>query len=891
MTPRDWVADPADVLLADGTIAVLRTIRPEDRQGVLDLHEQVSEDTLRLRFFSANREAGRTYVAHLFDPDNTTSAALVAVSRGRILALATAEEIDEETAEVAFLVSDQDRGRGLGSLLLEHLAALGRRHGVRRFEADVLEENYGMLRVFRRAGFAGTRRTEEGEVAFVLRTDASQEAVDAADRRQWRAEALSLRPLLYPRSVAVVGVRRAAGGYGHGLLDAIRSSPYDGPLHVVHPEAVTIDGLAAVPSLAAIGEPVDLVVISVPGEEVAAVLRAAGEAGAGSVCVVSSGFAGRTAGAEELVATARSHSLRIVGPNSQGLLLNDPGLHLNATLLHEVPEPGGLGLVSQSGGMGFALLDMARDVGLGVHAFVSLGDKVDVSSNDVLGAWMDDDRVTAAMLYLESFGNALKFARTARRFAERKPLLALVGGRSRERLERGHSGVSGPGVGVDALLTQAGVVACPSGMTLCETALLLTEQPLPAGLRIGIVSNTGGLGNVALDLVDGQGLDVVAFSAELQAAIPEAVDGRNPVDLGADVSPERLEECVATMLASDELDVVLALLVSTRLTDRVELFAALGRARTTRPDKPVVLVAAGALADVARGIPGVTVYNTIVGAAASLGRAARYAEWRRVADDRPVVELGTRGEHARGWADTRLASRAGEPEWLPADAMTELLAPYGISLAGTVCPMEHAPRVAAEVGFPVVVKVAETTELHKADRGLVRVDLRRPEEVEEAVDQLRGAFGGDADVLVQPLLMGHRVGVGIVPDPSLGPLVRVAAGEGTTLGTWDDEVLLLPPVAPADAARAVRALRLWPALVGSRGSWAVDTEPLEALVVSVGQLALDVPHLDDLVVDPVFLDAEGVHFVDIKAHLSPPPALDAGIPRRLASQRRTSAKD
>ena len=320
--PRDWTADPADVLLADGTIAVLRTIRPDDRQGVLDLHEQVSEDTLRLRFFSASREAGRQYVAHLFDPDNAASAALVAVSRGRIAALATAEEIDEECAEVAFLVADQDRGRGLGSLLLEHLAALGRRYGVRRFEADVLEENYGMLRVFRRAGFAATRRTEEGEVAFVLRTDASQEAVDAADRREWRAEALSLRPLLYPRSVAVVGVRRSAGGFGFGVLDAIRSSPYDGPLHVVHPEADEIDGLPAVRSLAAIGEPVDLVVIAVPGDAVAGVLSDAGEAGAGSVCVVSSGFAGRTAGTDELLATARAHSVRIVGPNSQGLLAN-----------------------------------------------------------------------------------------------------------------------------------------------------------------------------------------------------------------------------------------------------------------------------------------------------------------------------------------------------------------------------------------------------------------------------------------------------------------------------------------------------------------------------------------------------------------------------------------
>jgi len=328
---------------------------------------------------------------------------------------------------------------------------------------------------------------------------------------------------------------------------------------------------------------------------------------------------------------------------------------------------------------------------------------------------------------------------------------------------------------------------------------------------------------------------------------------------------------------------VLALLVSTRLSDRSALFAALSSARASAPGKPVVLVAPGALTAVARGTRGVTVYRTIEGATASLGRAMRYAEWRRVADDRPVVGLGTRGAHARAWANARLAARSGEPEWLPPDALSELLAPYGVDVAGTVCAMSEAARVAGEVGYPVVVKLAGTAELHKADRGLVRVDLRRPAEVDDAVAGLRATLVGEADVLVQPLLTGHRVAVGIIHDPGLGPLVRVAAGEGTILGTWEDEVLLLPPVSPADAARAVRALQVWPELVGSRGALAVDTEPLESLVASVGQLALDVPHLDALVVDPVFLDPDGVHFVDVKAHLAAPPALDAGIPRRLRS--------
>ena len=434
VAPRDWSAEPADVLLADGTVAVIRSLREDDRDAVLELHESVSVDTLRLRFFSPSREAGRRYVDHLFAPDNTASAALVALVRGRVAGLATAELLSPDSAEVAFLVADEDRGRGLGSLLLEHLAALGRRHGVSRFEAEVLGDNYGMLRVFRAAGFAATRTTVAGEVEVELRTDASREAVEAADRREWRAAARSLRPLLHPTSVAVVGVRRSAGGFGHGVLDAIRSSSYAGAAARDPPGG----GRRSTGSRPSAAWPTSTV-------RSTSSWSPCRPTGSPTCCATppptapgprwSSRPASPAPGSDErrleLLGLARAHSLRLVGPNSQGVLANGDGL--NATLLHDVPEVGGLAVASQSGGMGFALLDLARDVGLGVQSFVSLGDKVDVSSNDLLAAWMDDDGVAAGALYLESFGNALKFARTARRFAEQKPLLAVVGGRSRAR--------------------------------------------------------------------------------------------------------------------------------------------------------------------------------------------------------------------------------------------------------------------------------------------------------------------------------------------------------------------------------------------------------------------------------------------------------------------------
>ena len=905
--PREWSAPPADVLLADGSIALIRPLRADDREPLLALHDTVSEDTLRLRFFSPSREAGRAYVAHLFDPDNADSAVLVAVVGGRLAALATAELITEDHAEVAFLVADADRGRGLGSLLLEHLAALGRRYGVRRFEATTLAENYGMLRVFRSAGFAVDRRTEEGEAHVELRTDASEEAVEAADRREWHSQARSLRPLLAPGGVAVVGVRRSAGGFGFGVVDAIRESAFSGPLWVVHPEAAEIDGVPAHPSLAAIGEPVDLVIVAVPADQVADVLRDAASVGVGAAVILSSGFVGTGPEAEQrgrqLLELARSQSLRLVGPNSQGVLVAGGALGLNATFIRDVPPRGGLALASQSGGMGFALLDLARDLGLGLHAFVSLGDKVDVSSNDLLAAWIEDPEVTAAALYLESFGNALKFARMARRFAEVKPLLAVVGGRSRARRADSagrqvpaivSSGTpatgAAAGVGVDALLAQSGVIACRTGAELTEAALLLTEQPLPEGLRVGIVSNTGGLGTLTTDLVEGQGLDVVELSAPLRDQLRETAQGRavdvaNPIDLGADVAPEVLERCLATLLDSGEVDAVLTLLVATRLTAREALYAAVGRAHATAPGRPLVLVAPGAAFDAARRMAGVTAYRTIEAATGALGRAMRYAEWRRVPPGQPVVEIGTRGVHARAWADARLGARGGRPEWLPAEALTELLGPYGVSRVGlTATDPDAAAAAAAEVGFPVVVKLSDPSVPHKTDRGLVRIDLRTTQQVREAVHGFAAELGREhCEVLVQPHLRGHQVGVALARDAALGPLVRASAGPGRASAGWDDEVMLLPPVGRHDAARAVRALQLWPELLGSGGLETVDVTPLVELIVSVGQLATDVPHLAELTLDPVLLAADGLSCVDVKARLAPPPELDAGIPRRLRS--------
>ena len=878
MQPRPWSSPDADVLLADGTIAVIRSLDPGDREQLLALHEGVSEDTLRLRFFSPSPAAGPAYVARLFDESNHTSVALVAVLRGRIAALATAELLSKDRAEVAFLVSDEDRGRGLGSLLLEHLAALCREHGVSRFEAEVLADNYGMLGVFRAAGFAVGRRTLAGEVSVELRTEASRAAVDAADRREWRSEARSLRPLLYPQSVAVVGVRRTAAGPGNGVLEAIRAGGFAGRLYAVHPEADSVADLPAYRSLAAIGEAVDLVVVAVPAREVLPVITDAAAAGVGAAIVVSSGFTGPdgfgVTAERELLRTARAHSVRLVGPDSQGVLSQGPEMRLNATFAQALPGPGGLAIASQSGGVGFTLLDMARDLGVGVHAFVSLGAKLDVSSNDLLAAWMDDEQVAAAALHLESFGNALKFARTARRFAERKPLLGVLGGRS-----------TTSAIGVDALFAQAGVIPCRSVTEVSETAALLLEQPLPAGYRVGVVTNAGGMGTLVADLVDAEGLSVPELSGVTQAGVhrsaPGSIRTRNPVDLGADLSPGSLEAGVRALLSAPELDAVVVVLVPTSLSDPAGLFEAVSRARA-QSDRPLLLVASNAAQYTHPD--GVTVYRTAEAAVGALARAMRYAAWRQVPAEEPPPRLAERAEHTRARVTERLAARGAVAEWLPDAACAELLAWYDIDHVGVEAgDAEEALRAAEAIGFPVVVKVADPTIRHKTDRGLVRVGLHTPAEVAAAVDAFRAELGHDAvDVRVQPVLTGVEVACRLVRDPVYGPLVRVAAG-GIATEIWKDEVYLVPPVSSADVGRALRGLRLWPLLDGYRGSPPVDVETLQSVVVGVAQLSADVPQVSDVDLNPLLVAPDGVHCVDVKVRIQPSEALDAGIPRRLRS--------
>jgi acyl-CoA synthetase (NDP forming)/GNAT superfamily N-acetyltransferase len=880
---------PADVLLADGSVGVIRPVEQADRDDLLALHDEIGLDNLRLRFFSASRAAGHAYVDHLLAGHECGDViALGLWQHGQLVGLATAER-ENDSAEVAFVVADAWHGRGVGTLLLEHLAAAARSVGITRFTADVLMDNVAMLQVFHDAGF-DTMRTFDRDVATVaMDTRVSDAALEAADARESRSEAASLDALLRPHRVAVVGVRRDGSGVGAAVVDSIVSGGYRGELVVIHPSGEAVAGVTSYPSFSEVPEPVDLVVVAVPPRQVTSCVAEAASAGARAAVVITSGFAEMGREGEELqrelALTARAHDIRVVGPNCLGLLDNQPDVRLTATFAGADTEPGGLAIASQSGGVGIVVLDLARRLGLGVGHFISLGNKADISSNDLLAAWADDPAVTCGALYLESFGNPAKFARVARRFSERKPLLAVVGGRSGsgQRAGASHTAAAAtPAVRVDALFAQAGVVACRDAEDLAQTALVASEQPLPQGPRLAVLGNAGGLGVLAADAASRHGLEVPALSDDLRGLLAAHVSGTvgtaNPVDAGAGAAADDVGEIAGRLLDTDEVDALLVVLAATRTLDAPATLAALERARGSRPGKPMLVVALGGL-DAGR-LGGITALPSVESAVRALAHLTRYAVWLRTPRTPAPATPFERFALVRREVSAYLATHG--PGWLgPADVAT-LLAPYDVYPSGVVVSgPAAAAAAAAELGPPVAVKVADPAVVHKTERGLVRAGIDSVAAVRAAVETFVAETGDpDVPVLVQPMVKGVEVALGVVRDPGLGPLVMVAAG-GTATEIWQDRSLLLAPVTPQDAARALRSLRIWPLLDGYRGAEPVDQQALVDLVVALGRLAVDVPEIAEADLNPVLATPTGVALVDVKLRLADSPVVDAGVPRRL----------
>ena len=653
-----------------------------------------------------------------------------------------------------------------------------------------------------------------------------------------------------------------------------------GRTYPVNPRAKTIVGLDCYPSVGAVPEQVDLAIVAVPARAVEQVIEQCGAAHVGAAVVLSAGFGetGPSGAATEsrLLASARRHDIRLVGPNCIGLINTDPWVRLNASFAPNSPTPGHLAVASQSGAVGVAILDSAERGGVGISTFVSLGNKIDVSTNDLLSYWYDDVTTQAVALYVESFGNPRRFTWLARALSTRKPILAVKSGRSVSGRRAGTShtaAAAAPDVAVDTLFRQAGVLRMDTLGELLDAARLLTEQPLPAGDRVAIVGNAGGLNILAADAADASGLQVVELSATLQQQFadlaPHLAGLANPVDLGADAPPATIGRVVRAVGSSGEADALVVTLVATRTNDLPGALAALAEAADHQPHLPIVAVVVGGDSPLKLGRRNLPVYELPEDAVRSLGHACRYARWRREPTGSKPVIPGIDRKAAQRIVAAALADGAG---WQPVEITHALMACYGIPLLDTrlATSVESAEETARELGFPIVMKATRPGLVHKGELGGVQLGLSDGLAVRQAYLAIAGSLEeAEPTVALQPMVpTGVELVLGVAHDALFGSLVMVGLG-GVHTDLLGDRSFRALPLTDRDAAAMWRELRAAPLLTGYRGTPAMDTEALEQLLLRVAQLAEDFPEVSELDLNPVVAVPDGVAALDVKLKLQP----------------------
>jgi acyl-CoA synthetase (NDP forming)/GNAT superfamily N-acetyltransferase len=881
-------AEQAYALLADGSTVEIRPAGPADFDAVKAMHEAMSPDNTYLRFFNFSRLAGETEARRICRPPRPGHLALLALADGEVVGCASYDALagsadPRHVAEVAFAVADRMHHRGIATLLLEHLVSSARNDQITVFTAQTLAENTPMLKVFADAGLPVLRHCADGvmEMTIPLPDAAGGTALDtylnAVAERERRADTASLRHVLAPESVAVIGASRQRGTVGRAILDNIRGGGYAGRLYAVNPRARQIAGEHCFPSVLDLPEPADLAVIAVPAVAVLQVAEQCGQRGVRSLVVITSGL--DIAGCADLLAVCRRHGMRLVGPNCFGVAV--PGIGLDATFADRHPEPGAVGLVMQSGGLGVALVDQLSRLGIGISSFASVGNKLDVSSNDMLMWWEHDGVTKLAVLYIESFGNPRKFARTARRVSASMPILAVEAGRSEagQQAAASHTAaVATPLVSQEALFEQAGVITMPGFGELVETTALLASQPVPAGRTVAIVSNVGGAGVLAADACTDLGLTVHhphgLTSRRLRALAPDtgAVDG--PVDTTAAITAENFRQCLELLAADDEVDAMIALVLPTAATG--DLVTAIQQADVGVPLAAVVLDQPESVRLIPRlqaegsGVQ-IPAYGYPEAAAAAMARAARYGAWRAEPRGQVPTLPGIRTEDARTVVHAFFHATVGGG-WMPPEQTAELLRCYGIPLAELTPARSEDEAVSAfeTVGGPVVLKADVPGLLHKTDAGAVELDLRTEADVRGAYRALADRFGErQRQVWVQPMIAGGtEVIVGVADDHMFGPLVVFGLG-GVATEVLADHATRLSPLTDTDADKLIHTIRSAPLLLGHRGRPAADLGALRDLLLRVSRLADDVPEVTELDLNPVIARPDGAYVVDARIKARP----------------------
>ncbi|GGQ57202.1 bifunctional acetate--CoA ligase family protein/GNAT family N-acetyltransferase [Couchioplanes azureus] len=848
---RESVTREADVLLSDGSAVHLRPIRPDDAPAIVEFHSRMSDRTRYLRYFSPYPRIPQRDLDRFVNVDHRDREAFVIVSGARIMAVGRYERLgpDSPEAEVAFVVEDAHQGRGIGSVLLEHLADAAQENGISRFVAEVLPENGGMLRVFSDFGYQVQRQYADGVVHLSFPIAPTEKSREVQESREQRTEARSIARLLHPRGVAVYGASASGQGIGAALLAHLRDGGYTGTVVPVHRRALRVAGLPAYRSAADAGADVDLALIAVPPDGVAAAVADAAAAGAGGLVVISAGFAETgPEGAQAqraLVDTARAAGLRVVGPNCLGIANTDPSVRLNATLAPLLPAAGRVGFFSQSGALGVALLAEADRRGLGLSSFVSAGNRADVSGNDLLQYWQDDPGTDVVLLYLETFGNPRKFARLARRMSRTKPVVAVA---SASRPPGLAGDLPGPDTkAVTALFARSGVIRVDTVAELFDVGVLLAHQPLPTGRRVAVVGNSSALSGLAVAACRANGLTVA--------------DGY-PHDIGPQAGAHDFADALADAAVDDRVDalvVVFAPPLPGQLSDEDADFAAALGSVALAGEKPTV--ATFLLGRLPARVPA---YPSVEEAVRALGRVASYADWlRRPPGVLPVLS----------GVDPAAAEIDGP--------LPELLAAYGISMQPSVsaATLDEAVAAARALGYPVAVKAAGRSLRHRIDLGAVRLALADEGDVVAAYQELSAAFG--PQVLVQSMVApGVACTIEVVEDPAFGPVIGFGLS-GVASELLGDLAWRAAPLTDRAAEALVDEPRAAPLLHGYRGSEPVDRDALADLLLRVGRLADEHPRVRALSLKPVLARPDGYTVLHASVEIGEAGTRPDTGPRRL----------
>ncbi len=894
--------DSGRLILRDGTTATIRLAQPDDRGPLRAFIARLSPEAMSRRFFSQAPPKAQEIDA-LCDSSDPRSQLTLIVTRTRegstrIIATGTYLSKDEQTAEVAFAVDDEFRGKGLGTLLLERLALLAVRHGFVRFWAITHADNKPMRDIFRESGFPFREMLEGGDIEIDLSVVPTETSLARSEMRDRVATTASLRPFFRPRSVAVVGASRDPSSIGYRILDALVMNRFQGPVYPVNPKTSVVGSIRAYPTVRDLPPPVDLAIIAVPRDAVMGVVDECAERGIRALIVITAGYAEVNAEGRELqrklVEKVRGYGMRLVGPNCLGLLNTDPEVRLNATFSPVFPSAGRVAMASQSGALGVALLAASRRFHLGLSSFVSFGNKADVSSNDLVQYWEGDPETDVILLYLESFGNPRRFARIARRVSQPKPIVAVKGGRTQagRRAAGSHTAaLAASDVAVEALFRQTGVIRAETLEDMFGLAAALSSQPLPRGRRVAVVTNAGGPGILCADACEAGGLTVTELSAEtrarLTAFLPATASVANPVDMIASATPEHYRRTIETVLAADETDAVIVLYIPLDMTIPEALVNAIrdgvaaGRASGGK-EKPVLgclMGGEGIKRPLALEHESIPAYAFPEAAAQVLSKVTAYADWRAQPLGTVPDFEGINLRSAREICGTALEQR-GEG-WLSAEETRLLLKSVGLPMppGGVAKTADEAADLAMAIGFPVAVKLASHRLVHKTEVGGVHLNLADEAAVRHAYGTIRDRLVKENSlhemdgVLVQPMMFGGvEVMVGVTEDPLFGPLIAFGLG-GIHVEILRDVCFRITPLTDRDAGEMVRGIRGFRLLEGYRGHPAADVKAIQDILLRVSRLVEEVPEISELDLNPIFAfpPGEGCLVVDARIRVAPSP--------------------